>query len=373
MRNRIIVLTLVAIIQFVSYDFSRAHQMGIIGQIGAPKGYLDWTLNGSWFLEPDINFPIKPELRYHGSFSLKKNIDYSGSIFLFTSSAYLLAKYESEIGETNIYPFLAVGAGLHNLSSHSTAKSRLGTMTKVKYAAKGHVFAGINYKYPSGYFINFSLRSSFPDEFIIDSGYLGIGKYLESSKSDNDIGFNSRYSDENSGMFIIFRTGAAFGITNQYFNIYNSSVIGGIWLSRHFTVGAGAGLESADNVLMVPVFADLRYHINNATLSPYFVAEGGYSFSYYYPTTRKYSPAWYDQSFLSKGGWLANIGVGTSIIRNRKCNVAIEASFGYQGNIRPTKSHGTAYNYDGNMGHYHYDTYYYEDIAFGLFSLAFRF
>jgi hypothetical protein len=93
------------------------------------------------------------------------------------------------------------------------------------------------------------------------------------------------------------------------------------------SVGLGAGYEELDMVLL-PVYADLRYHPLKTRLSPFVWIKGGYAFSVGDPDSEQYY--FYGSYPESKGGFMFNAGTGIALYSWQRNAVNIGIGYRYQ-------------------------------------------
>jgi len=93
------------------------------------------------------------------------------------------------------------------------------------------------------------------------------------------------------------------------------------------SIGVGTGLEELD-VVMLPLYADMRYHPFKSHVSPYVWIKSGYGFpvedhaseqNYYYGTPSE-----------SNGGFLFNAGTGIALYSWKQTAVSIGIGYRYQ-------------------------------------------
>jgi hypothetical protein len=152
-------------------------EMGFIGSIGIPRGYMDLSVNGSWFTKMNLSFPVVPELMLTESFSTKGDGG-GGRLSMNVLSGYLLGRYTIVSPEHKFSPFVAVGPGVHFMYSFSSKGSALGDTSKAILLGKAHLFFGFDFDLTSKWFFTAQARLTYPSDIILDSGYLGLGMKL---------------------------------------------------------------------------------------------------------------------------------------------------------------------------------------------------
>lgn len=92
--------------------------------------------------------------------------------------------------------------------------------------------------------------------------------------------------------------------------------------------GFGSGIEKFDEVSVLPVYADLRYHLLKSRLSPFFWVKGGISFTYDdHGDRQNYYYGYYSES---KGGFMFNTGAGIELASWRRNAVNMGVGYRYQ-------------------------------------------
>ena len=131
-----------------------------------------------------------------------------------------------------------------------------------------------------------------------------------------------------SGYYIRLSTGFLSGKNesgNQSSLSFNLS--NGYQFSNGIALGIGSGMEEL-GVVLVPLYADLRYTLLNSDISPYAWIKTGYGFA----TSEKDDTYVYDSSADSKseGGFLFNTGGGISMFTWRRTAINIGIGYRYQ-------------------------------------------
>lgn len=91
--------------------------------------------------------------------------------------------------------------------------------------------------------------------------------------------------------------------------------------------GAGAGIENI-GVLLVPVYADIRYHPLRSKVSPFIWVKTGYGF----PVSEyegNFGYYWYN-SGKTKGGFMFNPGIGTALYSWKGNAITLGAGYRFQ-------------------------------------------
>lgn len=152
-------------------------EMGLIGSLGIPRGFMDFSVNGSWFARMNLPFPVDPELMITESFSTKGDGG-GGHLNMNVVSSYLLGRYAIPSPVPNLSPFIAAGAGIHFMYSFSSKESALGDTSKTILLSKAQMFFGLDFNLTSKLFLTGQGRLTYPSDIILDSGYLGLGMKL---------------------------------------------------------------------------------------------------------------------------------------------------------------------------------------------------
>lgn len=108
-------------------------------------------------------------------------------------------------------------------------------------------------------------------------------------------------------------------------------------LSFHFTngyrfrngmnAGVGAGIEELD-VLLMPVYADIRYHILKRRISPFIWIKSGYAFPVGEQECERYY--YYGSYTEPRGGFMLNTGAGVALYSWQRTAVNIGIGYRYQ-------------------------------------------
>jgi hypothetical protein len=149
-------------------------EMGLIGSLGIPRGFMDFSVNGGWFARMNLSFPVDPELMLTELFSTKGDGG-GGRLSMNVVSCYLLGRYTMPRPVHNLSPFMAVGAGIHFMYSFSSEGSALGDTTKIILLSKAQMFFGLDFDLTSNLFLRGQGRLTYPSDIILDSAYLGLG------------------------------------------------------------------------------------------------------------------------------------------------------------------------------------------------------
>lgn len=152
-------------------------EMGLIGSLGIPRGFMDFSVNGGWYARMNLSFPVDPELMLTESFSTKGDGG-GGRLSMNVVSCYLLGRYTMPPPVHNLSPFIAVGAGIHFMYSFSSKESALGDTSKTILLSKAQMFFGLDFDLTSKLFLTGQGRLTYPSDIILDSGYLGLGMRL---------------------------------------------------------------------------------------------------------------------------------------------------------------------------------------------------
>jgi len=153
-------------------------EMGFIGSLGIPRGYMDFSINGGWFARMNLSFPVDPELMLTESFSTKGDGG-GGRLSMNVFSWYLLARYSLPSLMPKLSPFVAAGPGIHFMYSFSSDESALGKRSKTILLSKAHLFFGVDVDLTPRLFLTGQGRLTYPSDIILDSGYLGLGMKLQ--------------------------------------------------------------------------------------------------------------------------------------------------------------------------------------------------
>lgn len=131
-----------------------------------------------------------------------------------------------------------------------------------------------------------------------------------------------------SGYYARFSTGFLYGKNESgsqsslSFNLSN-----GFQFKNGIAVGLGSGMEEL-GVVLVPLYADLRYTPLNSGLSPYGWIKTGYGF----PTSDQADPGidYYSADGKYEGGFLFGTGAGISMFTWKRTAVNIGVGYRYQ-------------------------------------------
>jgi len=115
----------------------------------------------------------------------------------------------------------------------------------------------------------------------------------------------------------------------------------GYQFSNGLGIGIGTGIEEMSMILL-PVYADLRYHPFNSRISPYTFLKSGYAFSL---TDDEEKIGWYGFDRESKGGLILNTGVGIMLYTGERFGVNIGIGYRYQRVTVTETSNGTWSDY----------------------------
>jgi len=106
------------------------------------------------------------------------------------------------------------------------------------------------------------------------------------------------------------------------FNLSN-----GYQFRNRIALGIGSGMEEL-GVVLVPLYADLRYTLTSSDISPYTWIKTGYSFAISEDETTYVDDSSTDRK--SEGGFLFNTGIGISMFTWRRTAVNIGIGYRYQ-------------------------------------------
>ncbi len=129
-----------------------------------------------------------------------------------------------------------------------------------------------------------------------------------------------------SGYYIRLSAGVLSGKNeNSNLNSLSFNLSNGYQLANGLAIGIGTGREEMD-VVLVPLYADIRYTPLNSRISPYFWIKAGHGFAVSDQEGTYYA---YDQAnSKTEGGFLFNTGAGISMFTWKK--TAINIGFGYR-------------------------------------------
>jgi hypothetical protein len=286
--------------------------------IGLPRGIMVLSANGFWSSQPIESWPVKPEILINESFAWNKLKHIDGAISMLTVSTYLLARYDIPFGRSRMSAFLSAGPGVHVLSSLSSPGSPGLSTPNTDIAFKGHVITGLKYAITDRQFISLSIRSTFPADSPVDCGYLSYGRNLSANKGDG-------LFHESRWMGI-----TRFGInsTKDDYSAFSASGIIGRRLGSHIYMGLGMGWDCAENILVAPLFLDIRAYFRESSRSPYFVLDGGYSIGWIQ-----------GQDSYSSNGFAGFMGLGYSIPYARDNAINIELGAKTERTATPPEHH----------------------------------
>jgi hypothetical protein len=284
----------------------------IFGSFGSPRGVMDWSFNTSWTYIIKDNNKFRPELMLDQSYSIAKPDAIGGYYHLYTASAYLLERFDWQLSQ-RFQVSINAGPGAHILSSYATPGSPANGISNNSITVKGHLFAGMRYYLSSETFIGLSARSSFPGDYIIDNGYITLGRKLDSFKKSQTLNTSSQVSKN----YLLFRSGVNLNRGNK------SATCANITLSRkianQFSLGLGVGRDCYKQPLIMPVFLDLRLHSTNSGNSIAVVMDVGASFG------------WIENGIDEKvGGPMAYIGLGYDIPISSSNSLNLEVGYKHQ-------------------------------------------
>ncbi len=171
------VMTSLILAILVLLPFGNTHaqaEMGVIGSLAVPGGYMDLSVNGAFYARVNVPFPIEPEIILSESFSTKGDGG-GGRLSVNVLSGYFLARYSFASPIPKFSPFVAAGAGIHFMYSFSSDESALGDESKSILLSKAHLFFGLDFDLTQKLFLIGQGRLTYPSEIILDSAYLGLG------------------------------------------------------------------------------------------------------------------------------------------------------------------------------------------------------
>jgi hypothetical protein len=127
-----------------------------------------------------------------------------------------------------------------------------------------------------------------------------------------------------SGYFNRTDMGVLIGSGNNEKNaIFSAQMVNGYQLNSRFYPGLGLGVEFYEQAV-VPVFADLSYHLGRNVLSPFVRGSLGYSFPVEDP------PEAWGVVAKNHGGYMYAVGLGTFIRLNGQNSLSIALVYRFQ-------------------------------------------
>lgn len=175
MKQMVIGIVLAIFISLSSHYAEGQVDMGVIGAVGIPRGCMDFSINGLWFVRMNLPFPVNPELMFHESFSTKNDENGGGRLSVNVLTSYLLGRYAIVSPFPKLSPYIASGIGIHLINSFSANESAIGGKSKTILVSKAHLFLGLDLSLSSKWFLSAQGRVTYPSDIILDSGYLGLG------------------------------------------------------------------------------------------------------------------------------------------------------------------------------------------------------
>jgi hypothetical protein len=139
-----------------------------------------------------------------------------------------------------------------------------------------------------------------------------------------------QYYSRTKGYYIHFTSSVLAG-KNDWRDVYNLSIqlSNGYQLSNGVRLGIGTGIETLE-VPLIPLYADLNYHVINSRISPYLYLRSGYSFALMPNEETYYGGYFYNPIYDSKGGVNFNIGAGVALYTWEKAAINFAIGYRYQ-------------------------------------------
>ncbi|MDP8240477.1 MAG: hypothetical protein P9X24_15405 [Candidatus Hatepunaea meridiana] len=183
MRPSIIGMILTIVVILPSTDLEARINMGLVGSVGFPQGYMNLSVNELWYTRFCMEFPVKVELGFGESTSLQKH-EMGGTVGITSWSTYLLGRYEANLLATKFTPYIATGVGIHAIYSeifgeNDILKGMTSLGNQFRFVSKAHLFFGCDYSLNSKWFLMVQGRVTYPSDIILDSGYLGLGLRIQ--------------------------------------------------------------------------------------------------------------------------------------------------------------------------------------------------
>ncbi|MBC8466101.1 hypothetical protein H8D57_03655 [bacterium] len=160
-------------------DLKAEINFGMVGSVGLPQGFLDYSFDAYLFTRYSLKIPLKVEFGsgLNGSFQTHQQ---GGKVGFISIPSYLLARYEIKLPITELNPFISVGTGMHLIYSLKIGENRIiqaisDMGNPFRIVCKVHILFGFNYSLGSNWFLMTQGRITYPSDIILDSGYLGLG------------------------------------------------------------------------------------------------------------------------------------------------------------------------------------------------------
>jgi len=149
-------------------------QIGAVGSLGVPRGFLDVTVNGAIHLRTDIASFLEGELAVSNSFGTKSDERGGGRLSMFVNSGYALGRLNLPRIKSTVQPYLAAGGGIHWLHSIASESSIVNEKNS-EWTLKGHGLFGLDLPLRENLYLTTWGRTTFPSDRIFDSIYFGVG------------------------------------------------------------------------------------------------------------------------------------------------------------------------------------------------------
>ena len=167
--------TVIAILAVLVLSSGNAEAQ-LIGSIGLPRGYMDFSMDITW-LTSFSRIPLVNELMFNESFSTKAD-GADGRLGMNVLSVYVLRRYRILPSGRLISPYIAAGIGIHNMLSFTDSNHPFGSNIELDAVSKVHLFLGLDFSLSTRWFLSAQGRITYPSDIIVDSGYLGLGMKL---------------------------------------------------------------------------------------------------------------------------------------------------------------------------------------------------